>query len=140
MWYLIGIDHDGVTLHHTFKLLGALWNWTLYGVLAVQIYVYSYNFPGDRRLVKLLVYSVFLVETSQTALAGADLYYWFVSGFGNMDHLTAPYVSPFDVPIIGVTVALIVEFFFVYRIWVLSRKSSWFLCLLICLVSRRVGL
>ncbi|KAH9059424.1 hypothetical protein EDB83DRAFT_931502 [Lactarius deliciosus] len=52
-----------------------------------------------------------------------------------MDHLTAPYVSPFDVPIIGVTVALIVEFFFVYRIWVLSRKSSWFLCLLICLFS-----
>ncbi|KAH9030801.1 hypothetical protein EDB85DRAFT_1827493, partial [Lactarius pseudohatsudake] len=97
-------------------LLGALWNWTLYGVLVVQIYVYSYNFPGDRRPVKLLVYSVFLVETLQTALNGADLYYWFVSGFGNMDHLTAPYVSPFDVPIIGVTVALIVEFFFVYRI------------------------
>ncbi|KAH9176077.1 hypothetical protein EDB89DRAFT_196839 [Lactarius sanguifluus] len=116
-------------------LLGALWNWTLYGVLVVQIYVYSYNFSGDRTLLKLLVYSVFLVETLQTALAGADLYYWFVSGFGNMDHLTAPYVSPFDVPIIGVIVALIVEVFFVYRIWVLSRQSSWFLCLLICLFS-----
>ncbi|KAH8989269.1 hypothetical protein EDB92DRAFT_2115358 [Lactarius akahatsu] len=117
------------------QLLGALWNWTLYGALVVQIYVYSYNFPGDRTPVKLLVYSVFLVETLQTALNGADLYYWFVSGFGNMDHLTAPYVSPFDVPIIGVIVALIVEFFFVYRIWVLSRRSSWFLCLLICLFS-----
>ncbi|KAH9039086.1 hypothetical protein EDB85DRAFT_2183929 [Lactarius pseudohatsudake] len=116
-------------------LLGALWNWTLYGVLVVQIYVYSYNFPGDRTLVKLLVYSVFLVETVQTALTGADLYYWFVSGFGNMGHLTAPYESPFDVPIIGAIVALIVEFFFVYRIWVLSRRSSWFLCLLICLFS-----
>ncbi|KAH8992984.1 hypothetical protein EDB92DRAFT_2065361 [Lactarius akahatsu] len=116
-------------------LLGALWNWTLYGVLVVQFYVYSYNFPGDRTLVKLLVYSVFLVETLQTALTGADLYYWFVSGFGNMDHLAAPYESPFDVPIIGAIVALIVEFFFVYRIWVLSRRSSWFLCLLICLLS-----
>ncbi|KAH8999600.1 hypothetical protein EDB86DRAFT_2802442 [Lactarius hatsudake] len=109
MWCLIGID--GVTLHYTPQLLGALWNWTLYGVLVVQIYVYSYNFPGDRTLLKLLVYSVFLVETLQTALTGADLYYWFVSGFGNMDHLTAPYVSPFDVPIIRVIVALIVEFF-----------------------------
>ncbi|KAH9001875.1 hypothetical protein EDB86DRAFT_407032 [Lactarius hatsudake] len=108
-------------------LLGALWNWTLYGVLVVQIYVYSYNFPEDRRLVKLLVYSVFLVETLQTALTGADL--------GNMDHLTAPYVSPFDVPIIGAIVALIVQCFFVYRIWVLSRRSPWFLCLLICLFS-----
>ncbi|KAH9035705.1 hypothetical protein EDB84DRAFT_1215950 [Lactarius hengduanensis] len=116
-------------------LLGALWNWTLYGVLVVQIYVYSYNFPGDRTLVKLLVYSVFLVETVQTALTGADLYYWFVSGFGKMDHLAAPYESPFDVPIIGAIIALIVQCFFVYRIWVLSRRSPWFLCLLICLFS-----
>ncbi|KAH9173603.1 hypothetical protein EDB89DRAFT_707307 [Lactarius sanguifluus] len=35
-------------------LLGSLWNWTLYGVLVVQFYVYSYNFPGDRTLLKLL--------------------------------------------------------------------------------------
>ena len=81
------------------------------------------------------MYSVFLVETLQTALTGADLYYWFVSGFGNMDHLTAPYVSAFDVPIIGSIVSFTVQLFFVYRIWVLSGKSSWFLCLIICLVS-----
>ncbi|KAH9039085.1 hypothetical protein EDB85DRAFT_2141337 [Lactarius pseudohatsudake] len=75
-------------------LLGALWNWTLDSSSVED--VYSYNFPGDRRLLKLLVYSVFLVETVQTALTGADLYYWFVSGFGKMDHLAAPYESPFD--------------------------------------------
>ncbi|KAH9176074.1 hypothetical protein EDB89DRAFT_2065850 [Lactarius sanguifluus] len=114
-------------------LLGALWNWTLDSSSGED--VYSYNFPGDRKLIKLLVYSVFLVETLQTALTGADLYYWFVSGFGNMDHLATAYVSPFDVPIIGAIVALIVQIFFVYRIWVLSRRSPWFLCLLICLFS-----
>ncbi|KAH9064355.1 hypothetical protein EDB87DRAFT_1762643 [Lactarius vividus] len=113
-------------------LLGALWNWTLYGVLVVQTYVYSYNFPGDRTPVKLLVYSLFLVETVQTALSGTDLYYWFVSGFGKMDHLTAPYNSAFDIPIMGSIVALIVQSFFVYRIWVLSGRLS---CLVICLFS-----
>ncbi|KAH9001878.1 hypothetical protein EDB86DRAFT_406482 [Lactarius hatsudake] len=117
-------------------LLGALWNWTLYGVLVVQLYVYSYNFPGDRTLLKLLVYSVFLVETLQTALTGADLYYWFVSGFGNMDHLSSPYLSAIDVPIIGSIVSLAVQLFFMYRIWILSGRSSWFICLFICLVSR----
>ncbi|KAH9176073.1 hypothetical protein EDB89DRAFT_195961 [Lactarius sanguifluus] len=115
-------------------ILGVLWNWTLYGVLVVQTYVYSYNFPGDRRLVKLLVYSVFLVETVQTALTGADLYYWFCSGFGNLDRLTV-HLSGFDVPIIGSIVSLTVQVFFVYRIWVLSGRSSWFLCLTICLCS-----
>ncbi|KAF8486808.1 hypothetical protein DFH94DRAFT_700772 [Russula ochroleuca] len=78
-------------------LFGILWNWTLFGVLVVQLYVYSYNFPEDRKLLKLLVYGIFLLETLQTALTGADLYYWFASGFGNMDHLLDPYASVFDV-------------------------------------------
>jgi hypothetical protein len=82
------------------------------------------------------VYSVFLVETVQTALTGADLYYWFVSGFGNLDHLSSSYLSNIDGPIIGSIVSFTVQLFFVYRIWILSGRSSWFLCLSICLVSR----
>ncbi|KAI0252247.1 hypothetical protein BJV78DRAFT_1281811 [Lactifluus subvellereus] len=109
-------------------LLGPIWNWTLYGVLIVQLYVYIYNFQEDRKLLKLLVYAVFLLETLQTALSGADLYYWFVSGFGNVDHLNDPYMSAFDVPIIGSIVSLTVQFFFAYRVWVLSAKKSWLLC------------
>ncbi|KAH9053820.1 hypothetical protein EDB87DRAFT_1689830 [Lactarius vividus] len=113
-------------------ILGVLWNWTLGSSSGED--VYSYNFPGDRTLLKLLVYSVFLVETVQTTLTGVDLYYWFVSSFGNLDHLTV-HLSGFDVPIIGSVVSLTVQVFFVYRIWVLSGRSSRFLCLLICLCS-----
>jgi hypothetical protein len=80
---------------------------------------------------------VFLLETLQTALTGADIYYWFISGYGDMKHLTSPFASAFDVPIIESVVSLSVEVFFAYRIWVLSsassRRSGWF-CLLICLV------
>ncbi|KAH8995888.1 hypothetical protein EDB86DRAFT_2759838, partial [Lactarius hatsudake] len=106
-------------------LLGIIWNWCLYGILLVQFYVYSYNFPTDKRLLKLLgrriplryiVLGVFLMETLQTALSCADLYYWFASGFGNMNRLASPYASSFDVPIIGSVVALAIQFFFVYRI------------------------
>jgi hypothetical protein len=81
------------------------------------------------------VYGIFLLETLQTALTGADLYYWFVSGFGNINHLATPFASCFDVPIMGSVVSLSVQFFFVYRIWVLSKKKSWWLCILICLVK-----
>ncbi|KAI0252215.1 hypothetical protein BJV78DRAFT_1203504 [Lactifluus subvellereus] len=118
-------------------LLGTTWNWCLYGALVVQVYVYSYNFPGDRRSIKLLVYSIFFTETLQTALSGADLYYWFVSGFGNMNHLAAPYASAFDVPILGSVVSLTVQVFFAYRIWVMGAKKLWcqLLSLLICLCS-----
>ncbi|KAF8498155.1 hypothetical protein F5888DRAFT_225422 [Russula emetica] len=117
------------------QLLGAVWNWCLYGVLVVQVYVYSYNFPLDNRPIKLLIYGVFFLETLQTALSGADLYYWFASGFGNVERLTTPYISFFDTPILGSVVSLSVQFFFVYRIWVLSEKRQWRLCLIICLFS-----
>jgi len=116
-------------------LFGVLWNWTLYGVLVVQIYVYSYNFPDDRKLLKLLVYSIFLLETLQTALSGGDVYYWFASGFDQVDHLRNPFAAAFDVPIIGSIVSGTVQFFFVYRVWVLSdRKSRWY-CVLIAVCA-----
>ena len=53
-----------------------------------------------------------------------------------MDHLSSPYLTAFDVPIIGSMVGMTVQLFFVYRISVLSGGTSWFVCLCICLVSR----
>jgi len=81
------------------------------------------------------VCGVFLLETLQTALNGADLYYWFASGFGDMNHLASPFASFLDAPIMGAVVSLCVQFFFVYRIWVLGKRETWWLCILICLCS-----
>lgn len=115
-------------------LIGVLGNWCLFGVLVVQTYVYSYNFPEDGRRLKLLVYTVFLLETVQTALTGADLYHWFASGYGDLNRLAAPFASAIDVPIMESIVSAMVHFFFAYRVWVLSNKS-WRFCSLICLFS-----
>ncbi|KAH9952923.1 hypothetical protein BGW80DRAFT_1469118 [Lactifluus volemus] len=97
--------------------------------------VYSYNFPDDKKLLKLLVYVIFFIETLQTALSGADVYYWFVSGYGDIKHITSPYATPFDVPIIEAVVSSSVQFFFAFRIWLLGMKKSWCLSLIICLSS-----
>ncbi|KAI9448677.1 hypothetical protein F5148DRAFT_1371196 [Russula earlei] len=115
------------------ELLGGLLNWCLYGVLIVQTYVYSYNFSGDKRPIKFSVYTVFFLETLQITLNGADLYYWFVRGFGNLNHLTSPYLGFFDVPIVGTVVSLTVQFFFMYRIFVLSKRTARWLCAIITL-------
>ncbi|KAI0263187.1 hypothetical protein BC834DRAFT_971472 [Gloeopeniophorella convolvens] len=116
-------------------LLGVIWNWALYGMLVVQVYVYSYNFSKDRRAIKLLVYGIFFMETLQTILSGADLYYWFVEGFGNLSHLANPYTSEYNTPIIGALIAMAVQFFFSWRIWVMSGRKAWWLCAVICLFS-----
>ncbi|KAH9952894.1 hypothetical protein BC827DRAFT_208033 [Russula dissimulans] len=116
-------------------LLGTIGDWTLYGMLVVQFYVYSYNFPEDRKLFKLLAYSLMLLETLQTSLGAADLYYRFAEGFGNLDRLSNPYVFVFQVAIVGAIISMVVQCFFAYRIWTFNRGGSLWLCLMICMCS-----
>ncbi|KAI9449727.1 hypothetical protein BJY52DRAFT_225137 [Lactarius psammicola] len=111
-------------------LFGPMVNWTLYGVLCVQIYVYSYNFPIDGRTIKFLAYFVFVFETAQTALTGADIYYWFITGFGDVEHLANSHFTPIDVAIMTAVISLIVQGFFCYRIWVLDKRSLWICCVI----------
>ncbi len=116
--------------------------------------MYNCNFPDDRKRVKLLgmqssphpifqpsdsshiVYGIFFLEIVQTVLRGADLFYWFASGFGDMNHLLNPFATSFDGPILESLVSTIVRFFYAYRIWVITNKRSWWLCFLICFVRQ----
>ena len=119
--------------------------------------VYSCNFSCDNKYFKLLgtgiprlvptcfsltlcfvVYSIFLLETVQTVLSGADLYYWFAADVGNTERLSEPFVSFLELPIMGAMVSFSVQLFFLYRISSLSaiskRRSRW-LCCVICVVT-----
>ncbi|KAI0253515.1 hypothetical protein BJV78DRAFT_182743 [Lactifluus subvellereus] len=115
-------------------LFGPMINWALYGILCVQTYVYSYNFPDDRRYLKALAYFVFLVETVQTALTGADVYYWFMAGFGDLNRLKNSNFSPIDSPTVEAIISFIVQGFFCYRIWTLNKRA-WWLALIIAILS-----
>ena len=64
---------------------------------------------------------------------GADVYYWFMEGFGNMKHLQDPHLGSIDVPIIHAIVSFVVQEYFCYRIWTLDRRL-WMLCLVITMV------
>ncbi|KAH9071164.1 hypothetical protein EDB83DRAFT_2673882 [Lactarius deliciosus] len=125
-------------------------NWGLYGILCVQTCmipvprklsppthpradVYSYNFLNDRLLTKSLVYFVFALETTQTALTGADGFFWFVGGFGDFERLKNSHFAPIDVPIMTTFIAFMVQIYFCYRIWTLTR-NVW-LCSIITVTS-----
>ncbi|KAI9467407.1 hypothetical protein BJY52DRAFT_1182849 [Lactarius psammicola] len=117
-------------------LFGCLFNWALYGVLCVQTYVYSYNFPEDPRPIKFLAYFVFVLETVQTALTGADVYYWFVAGFGDVERLGNSHFSPIDAATVTGITSLIVQGYFCYRIWILTnRRSSSWICWIIAIAA-----
>lgn len=80
-----------------------------------------------------VAYFSFLLETVQTALTGADVSYWFIEGFGNVERLQDSHFAAIDIPIIHSTISFIVQQYFCYRIWTLNRRSSK-LCILIALV------
>ena len=114
--------------------------------LTTFVDVYIFNFPNDRPVIKslgkhrilppcylndeavFLAYSVFVLETVQTALTGADLYFWFVEGFGNVERLHDSHYAPIDLPIIHATISFVVQGFLCYRIWTLTNDyqgSAW---------------
>jgi hypothetical protein len=74
------------------------------------------------------------METIQTAMTGADAYYWFVQGFGNMERLAEAHLAPLDIPIIHAIVSPVVKGYFCYRIWTLNKRL-FYLCIVIALVS-----
>jgi hypothetical protein len=73
------------------------------------------------------------METVQTALTGADVYHWFVEGFGNMERLAESHFAPIDIAIIHAITAPVIKGYFCFRIWTLSKGSSK-LCVVIALV------
>ncbi|KAF8988050.1 hypothetical protein BDQ17DRAFT_1193386, partial [Cyathus striatus] len=101
-------------------LLGALFNYALYGILSTQVFFYSLTFPNDPKRNKILgkfpLYSVYLFETLQISLATADIYYWLASGFGDVPRLDIIYISAFDTPIMCGIVSFVVQSCFCYRI------------------------
>ncbi|KAF8981702.1 hypothetical protein BDQ17DRAFT_850881 [Cyathus striatus] len=116
-------------------LLGALFNYALYGILSAQVFFYSLTFPNDPKRNKVLVYSVYLFETLQISLATADIYYWLASGFGDVPRLDNIYISAFDTPIMCGIVSFVVQSWFCYRIWILCGKRYVWWSGLIFLIS-----
>ncbi|KAF5349351.1 hypothetical protein D9758_011801 [Tetrapyrgos nigripes] len=114
-------------------MLGICLNWGLMGVLVVQTYFYHISFPNDSKLIKSLVYGLFVLDILQTALVTADAFHWFVFGFGNLDQLDDTFLNSWDVPMLDAVISLIVQCFYSWRIYVLT--SSWILPGIIVLVS-----
>ncbi|KIP09896.1 hypothetical protein PHLGIDRAFT_18448 [Phlebiopsis gigantea 11061_1 CR5-6] len=104
-------------------LIGTLLDFTLYGVLLIQIYIFHISFPEDPKTSKIIVYAVFFLETVHTILVGHDAYLYLASGFGNVDGLKNVQLQWLGVPIITGMVSVVVQLYFAYRISVFSDSK-----------------
>ncbi|TFK74303.1 hypothetical protein BDN72DRAFT_789560 [Pluteus cervinus] len=105
------------------RLIGYMLNSVLYGSLGVQVYFYYEAFPKDRRAIKCLVYTIFLLETLQTIMFFRDCFVVFTKGLGNPSEVNTTQLCWFAVAILDGIVGCIVQIFFAYRIFVLSKSK-----------------
>ncbi|KAK0236470.1 hypothetical protein EDD85DRAFT_954338 [Armillaria nabsnona] len=103
-------------------IVGCLLNWGLFGTLSVQLYLYYLAFPNDRRLLKYLVYGIYVIESVQTILVAHDMFATFGYGFGDIDALTRMNFLWLTVPIMSAVAAGVGQVFYAYRIFVLSKS------------------
>ncbi|EKM52241.1 uncharacterized protein PHACADRAFT_260480 [Phanerochaete carnosa HHB-10118-sp] len=101
-------------------LIGYLLNWGLYGVLSVQVYLYHLAFPNDSRIVKTLVYGVYLIETTQTILVTHDAFNAYAKGYGDLTALGSAQLEWLAVPIFSGIVSATVQMYYAYRVTILS--------------------
>ncbi|TFK33875.1 hypothetical protein BDQ12DRAFT_690534 [Crucibulum laeve] len=104
-------------------ILGYILNWGLYGVLSTQVYLYYIAFPNDRLYTKALVYGTYTLETLQSILIAHDAFKTFGQGFGNFDVLNSIQFLWLTIPVIGGIATCLVQFFYAYRVSVLSQTK-----------------
>ncbi|KAF9452217.1 hypothetical protein P691DRAFT_772543 [Macrolepiota fuliginosa MF-IS2] len=110
-------------------LLGYLLNILFFGVLTVQIYIYSLAFSRDTWILKCIVYGVYTIGLLQTILAITDLYVLACVGPNTEG---AIYRTPGDFREFGLTwfnmtlstslVASVVQWLYAHRIYTISRN------------------
>ncbi|KAK7050697.1 hypothetical protein R3P38DRAFT_1765578 [Favolaschia claudopus] len=104
------------------ELITCLAEWSLFSVLTIQLYIYYQAFPNDRRSTKSLVYFIYIIHLVEIILVSIDAYKTFASGFGRLSALASFGVSAIWREIMPALVSFIVQSFYAYRLYLLSRS------------------
>lgn len=67
------------------------------------------------------VHFLFLLDVAQTFMTMKDAFNWFVFNFGSYDALLHSGLSGIDAPVMDGIIAIIVQFVYCWRVWVLSK-------------------
>ncbi|KAJ7051696.1 hypothetical protein C8F01DRAFT_1262487 [Mycena amicta] len=108
-------------------LIGGLVSATLFGVTwhtTAQFYVYYTRFPDGTAVIKAVVSFVWLGEAAHVGCVSHLLYTWLVTDYGHPeDLLKRPPRSVLGLLFLTVVIAVSVQIFFSYRIYVFSGSA-----------------
>jgi len=102
--------------------LSYLFNWGLFGVLTVQVYIYYIAFPRDDYRRKSVVSLAYVLEIVQVGLSTRDVYRAYAIGWGNAAALDDIGLLWFSVPILTGFISCLSQLFYAWRISALSHN------------------
>ncbi|KAG1847202.1 hypothetical protein DFJ58DRAFT_798423 [Suillus subalutaceus] len=126
-----------VDIHDTFGagFIGGMVAAILYGITTLQTYLYYVYYPRDTDGLKVLVASIWVIDTLHVSLMCHALYYYLVTSFGDPDNLAIGVWSLFISLGLNLLMAVLVQTYFAFRICYLTRSNiRWWLTSFLMLV------
>jgi len=103
--------------------IGVIAGAALWGISCMQTYLYYTSYPRDLPQLKVLVFVVWGLDTVHQVLISHAVYIYSVKNFANPAILGEVVWSVLAEVVINALTSLIVQYFFVYRIWRLSNAN-----------------
>ncbi|KAL4071844.1 hypothetical protein J3A83DRAFT_4236816 [Scleroderma citrinum] len=110
-------------------LIGSFISLIFYGISCVQTFFYLQTYPDDHILFKCLIMIIWVLESAHSGFMISFNNHYLINRFGDFQALE---IISWDFVVdlnIGFILVLIVNSFFIWRVWVFSRKV-WVVCLL----------
>ncbi|KAL1713052.1 hypothetical protein EV715DRAFT_296468 [Schizophyllum commune] len=107
------------------QFIGIIFNYLLFGVFIVQLYLYVTFSIQDPLPIKLFVYTIAILDTVQTGFLTDLSYGLLVTRWGDVEGLAHRPWTALTLLVVNGLVAAMIQIFFSWRIWVLSGKKLW---------------
>ncbi|TFK91573.1 hypothetical protein K466DRAFT_482495 [Polyporus arcularius HHB13444] len=107
----------------------------LYGMTTLQTFIYSQRSNNDSRVLRWLVFAVWVLETLHTAFCIKFIYGYLVSGFGDiLNFVRVDWgVGVSTRSLRQVLVGLCVQGYYIWRVWIVSGKAvMWTITMALC--------
>ncbi|KAJ7187781.1 hypothetical protein C8R46DRAFT_1169 [Mycena filopes] len=103
-------------------VLGYMFAFGLFGILIVQVYMYSESFPKDRAVIKFIVWGMFILEFVFTLFTTIAAWNQYGPGWGDTDTLLQIDWAWGPLPALNGILAAMAQGFYVWRIYSLSKS------------------
>ncbi|KIL59068.1 hypothetical protein M378DRAFT_15096 [Amanita muscaria Koide BX008] len=106
-------------------LLGGLFASILTGVTTIQTVIYYRLYPQDKKSLKGLVFTVWVLDSIHTSFTWRGMWYYLIENFGDETKMKLIHMSIPATGLLTAIITIIVQGFYVDRIFRLSKHNYW---------------